>query len=65
VLGDELLDTLRTAKSLAISLRKAGAQHEAMDLTQQTYDRYLKRYGPTSPEALCCAQPRLRLRGGQ
>jgi hypothetical protein len=55
VLGDEQIATLRTAKSLAISLRKSGAYAEAMTLTEETYKRYLLRHGKDSPDALSCA----------
>ena len=43
--GDDISDTLRTATSLAVSLRKAGKQGEAMNLAQDTYERYRRRYG--------------------
>ena len=55
VLGDDMLETLRTAVSLAVSLRKAGEQAEAMNLAQDTYERYLRRYGTASPDAQSCA----------
>ena len=45
VLGDDMTDTLRTATSLAVSLRKSGEQSEAMTLAQDTYERYKRRYG--------------------
>ena len=50
VLGPEMLETLRTAVSLAVSLRKAGEQSEAMNLAQDTYERYLRRYRSDSPD---------------
>ncbi len=55
VLGDDMTDTLRTAASLAVSLRKAGEQAEAMKLAQDTYERYKRRYGSDGPDALSCA----------
>ena len=53
--GEDLMDSLRTAKSLAVSLRKAGLQSQAIDLTQETYDRYLRNYPRESPDVLACA----------
>ena len=38
MLGDDMIDTLRAATSLAVSLRKAGDQAEAMELAQDTYE---------------------------
>ena len=55
VLGEDMTDTLRTAASLAVSLRKAGEQAEAMNLAQDTYERYKRRYGSGAPDALSCA----------
>ena len=55
VLGDDMIDTLRAATSLAVSLRKAGEQSEAMNLAQDTYERYKRRYGSDSPDARLCA----------
>ncbi|MEZ0093922.1 FxSxx-COOH system tetratricopeptide repeat protein [Streptacidiphilus sp. EB129] len=49
------LPTLRYAKSLAVALRKAGHQGEARQLTKETYERYLERYGENFPDALACA----------
>ena len=54
-LGDDMTDTLLTAASLAVSLRKAGEQAEALHLGQDTYDRYERRYGSSAPDALSCA----------
>ena len=56
VLGDDMPDTLRAAISLAVSLRKAGEQAEAMNLARDTYDRYERRYGLSSPETRACAR---------
>ena len=50
-----MIDTLRTAASLAVSLRKAGEQAEAMNLAQDTYERYKRRYGSDAPDAQSCA----------
>ena len=50
-----MLETLRTATSLAVSLRKAGEQTEAMNLAQDTYERYKRRYGSDTPDAQSCA----------
>ena len=50
-----MIEPLRTATSLAVSLRKAGDQAEAMKLAQDTYSRYTRRYGSQSPEARICA----------
>ena len=56
VLGDDMIDTLRAATGLAVSLRKAGDQAEAMELAQDTYEPYSRRYGSESPEgAILCA----------
>ena len=55
VLGDDMLDTLRSAASLAVSLRKAGEQSEARSLAHDTYERYLRRYGGDSPDTQSCA----------
>ena len=54
-LGDDMIETLRSAQSLAVSLRKAGQQEEAMSLTLDTYHRYKRRYGPESPDMLSFA----------
>ena len=50
-----MIDTLRAAIGLAVSLRKAGEQAEAMNLAQDTYERYERRYGSDSPDARLCA----------
>jgi tetratricopeptide (TPR) repeat protein len=47
-------DTLRTAKSLAVSLRKLGSVDEAYELTMETQDRCARKYSPDHPEALAC-----------
>ena len=47
-------ETLRTATSLAVSLRKAGEQVEARDLARDIYERYRRKYGGNSPDALAC-----------
>jgi cellulose biosynthesis protein BcsQ/tetratricopeptide (TPR) repeat protein len=52
--GEDLVDTLRTAKSLAVSLRKLGEMDEAYELTTATRDRYARKYAPNHPEALAC-----------
>jgi hypothetical protein len=52
--GEDLVDTLRTAKSLAVSLRKLGSVDEAYELTLETQDRYARKYSPNHPEALAC-----------
>ncbi|MFC1415308.1 FxSxx-COOH system tetratricopeptide repeat protein [Streptacidiphilus cavernicola] len=49
------LPTLRYAKSYAVALRRIGRQAEARQLTKDTYDRYLDRYGASSPDTLACA----------
>ena len=48
------VDTLRTAKSLAVSLRKMGRVTEAFELTRQTSERYVSAYGADQPDALAC-----------
>lgn len=53
--GEDLVDTLRTAKSLAVSLRKMGRLDEAYELTTQTCNRYARKYAANHPEALACA----------
>jgi tetratricopeptide (TPR) repeat protein len=52
--GEDLVDTLRTAKSLAVSLRKLGSIDEAYELTVATHERYVRKYAATHPEALAC-----------
>ncbi|QNE78594.1 tetratricopeptide repeat protein [Streptomyces finlayi] len=54
VLNADVPEALRTAKSLAVSLRKAGHPHEAKRLTEETYGRYRGRYGAKVPDALAC-----------
>lgn len=49
------LPKLRYAKSFAVALRRVGRQGEARQLTKDTYDRYLERYGATAPDTLACA----------
>ena len=49
------LPTLRYAKSFAVALRRIGRQAEARQLTKDTYDRYLDRYGASAPDTLACA----------
>ena len=65
VLGDEVVETLRTGKSLAISLRKAGTLGEAMNLTQEIYARCLKRYGPHRKRRHVRSKPRPRADTGE
>ena len=55
VLGDDILQTLEVARSLAVSLRRAGRLDESRDLTLQAHYRCLARYGPASPETAACA----------
>jgi tetratricopeptide (TPR) repeat protein len=52
--GEDLVDTLRTAKSLAVSLRKLGSIDEAYELTLETHERYVRKYAANHPEALAC-----------
>jgi tetratricopeptide (TPR) repeat protein len=52
--GEDLVDTLRTAKSLAVSLRKMGSSDEAYELTKETCERYARKYAANHPEALAC-----------
>jgi len=52
--GEDLVDTLRTAKSLAVSLRKMGSLDEAYALTSETHERYARKYAANHPEALAC-----------
>jgi tetratricopeptide (TPR) repeat protein len=54
VVGEDLVDTLRTAKSLAVSLRKLGRLNEAYELTKETCDRYERKYAANHPEAVAC-----------
>ncbi|WP_042403751.1 FxSxx-COOH system tetratricopeptide repeat protein [Streptacidiphilus carbonis] len=49
------LPKLRYAKSYAVALRRVGRQGEARQLTKDTYDRYLERYGADAPDTLACA----------
>jgi cellulose biosynthesis protein BcsQ len=49
------LPTLRYAKSFAVALRRIGRQAEARQLTKDTYDRYVDRYGLKAPDTLACA----------
>ena len=49
------LPRLRYAKSYAVALRRIGRQGEARELTRETYDRYLERYGEFAPDTLACA----------
>ena len=51
-----MTETLRTAASLAVSLRKAGEQAEAMNLAQDTYERYKRRYGSGCARTRCPAR---------
>ncbi|SDN34026.1 Tetratricopeptide repeat-containing protein [Streptomyces sp. cf386] len=53
--GETYPETLRTAKSLAVSLRKAGRVTEARALTHQTREYYRTREIPTTtPDVLDC-----------
>jgi tetratricopeptide (TPR) repeat protein len=54
VLAPDLL-RLRYAKSLAVSLRKAGRVSEAQRLTLETYNHYLAAFPSELPDALACA----------
>ena len=63
VLDDDMIEPLRTATSLAVSLRKAGDQAEAMRLAQDTYNGTNAGTAVESPEAHLRAESRLRLRG--
>ena len=54
ILGEDFVDTLRTAKSLAVSLRKMGRLNEAYELTRQTCERYATAYAASQPDALAC-----------
>ncbi|MFC1443143.1 FxSxx-COOH system tetratricopeptide repeat protein [Streptacidiphilus sp. N1-10] len=49
------LASLRYAKSLAVSLRRAGRQGEARRLTADTYNRFLEHYDSSLPDSLSCA----------
>ena len=53
--GEDLVDTLRTAKSLAVSLRKMGSIDEAYEITLETHERYGRKYAVNHPDALACA----------
>ena len=53
--GRRHAETLLAAASLAVSLRKAGEQAEAMALAQDTYRRYRNRLAPDGPDAQPCA----------
>ena len=44
------MDTLRTAKSLAVSLRKVGRLDDAYALTEDTDSRYERAYAPEHPD---------------
>jgi cellulose biosynthesis protein BcsQ/tetratricopeptide (TPR) repeat protein len=54
MVGEDLVDTLRTSKSLAVSLRRMGHLDEAYELTLETHERYARKYAPNHPEALAC-----------
>jgi hypothetical protein len=53
-LGEDYPDTLRTAKNLAVSLRKMGRPHEAYELTKDTCDRYQRNFPEDDQDALAC-----------
>ena len=48
------MDTLRTAKSLAVSLRKVGRLDEAYALTREIVARYDRVYEANHPDSLAC-----------
>jgi tetratricopeptide (TPR) repeat protein len=52
--GEDDLDTLLTAQSLAVSLRKVGHVDEAYERTLDTIKRYENRKAGEHPEALAC-----------
>jgi tetratricopeptide (TPR) repeat protein len=54
VQGDDAPDTLRAAKSLAVSLRVLGQYERAAALTDDTLARFEERYGD-GPDTLLCA----------
>ena len=54
VLGEDFVDTLRTGKSLAVSLRKVGRLDEAYVLTKEIDGRYERSYAANHPDALAC-----------
>ena len=54
ILGSTLPETLRTAKSLAVSLRRAGRVDQAWKLTKETYDLYEAESETGTPDALAC-----------
>jgi len=53
-LGDDYPDTLRTAKNLAVSLRKMGRPAEAYELTSDTARRYARNFPDDDQDALAC-----------
>lgn len=55
MLQADLPENLRNAKSLAVSLRRDGHLREARQLTMQTYERYLDRFGAEAADTLACA----------
>ena len=48
------MDTLRTGKSLAVSLRKMGRLDEAYVLTKEHRRAYERSYGEAHPDSLAC-----------
>ena len=52
--GEDDLDTLLTAQSLAVSLRKVGHVDQAYERTLDTIKRYENRKAGEHPEALAC-----------
>jgi tetratricopeptide (TPR) repeat protein len=53
-LGKTLPEALRTAKSLAVSLRRAGKIGQARGLTEQTYALYVEKSEVNTPDAFAC-----------
>jgi hypothetical protein len=55
VLAEDHPWVLLQAKDLAVARRKMGAVHEALELAQDVYDRYNRRYGEDHPDTLAAA----------
>ncbi|WP_046732525.1 FxSxx-COOH system tetratricopeptide repeat protein [Streptomyces humi] len=53
-LGKQFPGTLRCAKSLAVSLRRAGELEDARRLTAATMEQYRSQYTAPTPDSLAC-----------
>ncbi|MFC7549565.1 FxSxx-COOH system tetratricopeptide repeat protein [Plantactinospora sp. GCM10030261] len=55
VLGEDHADTLRTARSLAVTLRKLGELEAARELSRDTLQRHERRHGPEHMDTMACS----------